>query len=231
MINNTHIDCKHVNGIVDEDIYHPAISFNFNSREIEFTKQKRQNKFNFFIADYTSINNSLKQVDWLSIFNNLNINEAGNAYYNKIKEIINEHTPITNMNPTRYPIWYSKQLNNIVNEKEYYFELKKNTKNPTVDALYQQKRREYKRLKTKCLYEYETNIESKLKSNTKCFFAYTKSLRKSNFLPPIMKYNDQSSENLLDTSNLFAKYFASVYTDSTSATLSKQLHKLFSIID
>lgn len=126
---------------------------------------------------------------------------------------------MTKQNPNQYPIWYSKELIRIIIEKDYYFTLKKITKNPNIIALFKNKRSEYKRLKKKCLHDYEFNIESKLKYNTKCFFAYTKSMQKSNFLPQVMNYKNQSSENLKDTADLFAQYFSSVYANSINTAI------------
>lgn len=102
--NGPHIDCKRATGIVNEDVYHPPISFVFDSTDIKFMKLKRQNKFNFFRADYTSINNSLKNINWEAAFGSRNINEAVDVFYGLIRDIINEHTPVTKMNPNQYPI-------------------------------------------------------------------------------------------------------------------------------
>lgn len=207
-------DCCRTLGIVDEDPYHPPISFKFESKDINFMKLKRQNKFNFFKADYSSINNSLELIDWNSLFDNLDVNGAVGVFYETLQRIMDAHTPITKFNPNQYPIWYSRELIKVINEKEHYFTLKRITRNPIIISLYREKRSEFNRLKKRCLYEYELNIESKVKHNPKCFFAYTKSLQKSNYLPPIMKYKDQTAENLKDTTNLFAQYFSSVYTNS-----------------
>lgn len=55
-----------------------------------------------------------------------------------------------------------------------------------------------------------TNIQQE-----KSFFAYTKSLRKSNLLPVVMRYKTKVSENMKETSNLFSEYFSSVYNTNS----------------
>lgn len=72
-------------------------------------------------------------------------------------------------------------------------------------------RKEVKILQNQCHRNYVSNIESKLSSNTKCFFSYTKSLKASNSLPKVVQYNGNSSTNRRSISNMFASYFASVY--------------------
>lgn len=62
-----------------------------------------------------------------------------------------------------------------------------------------------------CFDNYVSDCEDKLKSNTKCFFAFTKSLRKTNSLPNSMKLDSEDSNDRLSICNLFAKYFDSVY--------------------
>lgn len=51
------------------------------------------------------------------------------------------------------------------------------------------------------------------------FFAYTKSLQKSNFLPPLMKHKEKTSDTLQDTTNLFAQYFSSAHSDTPNNTV------------
>lgn len=51
------------------------------------------------------------------------------------------------------------------------------------------------------------NIESLLKTNPRCFFSYTKSLRKSNNLPAVMRWGNHTSDNMKDTVNLFPNIF------------------------
>lgn len=176
--NIPNIECNRTLGIVNEDPYHPSVSIKFDSNDINFMKLKRQNKFNFFKADYNSINNSLEAIDWHTLLDNLNVNDAVSAFYETLKRIIDAHTPVTKFNPNQYPIWYSNELIKIINEKEYYFTLKKSTNNPIIISLYKEKRRIYNRLKKRCLYEYENNIESKVKRNPKCFFCIYQILTK-----------------------------------------------------
>lgn len=103
------------------------------------------------------------------MFSNHDINEALVLFYVTIRDIINNHTPITKFNPNKYPIWYSKELMKVINDKEYYFKLKQTTRNSIIISLHKEKRKEFKRLKQHCLRIYESDIESKVKNNPKCF--------------------------------------------------------------
>lgn len=56
-----------------------------------------------------------------------------------------------------------------------------------------------------------SNCEEKIKTNPKCFFAFTKSLRRTNCLPNTMKYMGIESSDGSTVCNLFARYFNSVF--------------------
>ena len=60
------------------------------------------------------------------------------------------------------------------------------------------------------------DCEQKVKTNTKCFFAFTKSLRKTNSLPSGMKLGDETADDRDSVCNLFAKYFNSVFNPPVS---------------
>lgn len=49
--------------------------------------------------------------------------------------------------------------------------------------------------KTKCELNFINNTENTINNNPKAFFAYTKSLSKTNKLPPSMKYDNTSSDD------------------------------------
>lgn len=63
------------------------------------------------------------------------------------------------------------------------------------------KKKEIKKEKKKCLFEYQKNVEARIHTNPKSFFSYTKSLRKTNKLPPVMKYKGQIIKSLKETAN------------------------------
>lgn len=204
------------NGIVQEDPYHPAIIFKLDSKQIKFMKCKKSHKYNFFKADFASINTSLSKINWEWQFRNLNINQAVTKYYNIVNDFIAKFTPSCSPRSEDFPKWYSNKLIRLIQDKETYFKLKKQYNNEHFITLFKQKRNEIKKEKKKCLYNYQNNIESLIQTNPKSFFAYTKSLSKSNKLPPIMKYKGLIANNLKETVNHFATHFSNVYVENNT---------------
>lgn len=211
------LNVKKIKGIVKEDPYHPALAIHLSTKNIQFMRSTKANKLNFFKADYTSIKNELNLTNWENEFEGLNTNEATNKFYLIIRKIIAKHTPIIKPKSDSFPRWFSRELIELVKQKEIYFKLKKATNSQIYKQLYFDKRKEVKRLKKKNLREYQVHIESLIKTNPKCFFAYTKSLRKSNKLPTSMHLGNEISENMRDTANLFAKRFSEVYATHNPA--------------
>lgn len=62
-----------------------------------------------------------------------------------------------------------------------------------------------------CFANYVDDCETKLKSNTKCFFSFTKSLKKTNSLASSMKYGDKICNDRVSICDLCANFFATVY--------------------
>lgn len=218
LTNSLSVKSKLANGLVNEDLYHPAILFTFDSNEIKFMKSNKHKKPNFFKADYVAINNELSSINWHILFHNKNIDDAIELFYSKILSIVSKYTPKTTFTHDKYPIWYSYELIHILNEKEFYRKQFNKTQLPIYNTLFYEKRKQFKKLKKKCLRDYAKNIESYVRTNPKSFFAYTKSLQKSNNLPMIMKYNGLISDNMKQTADLFANYFESVYAPTSNHT-------------
>lgn len=83
------------------------------------------------------------------LFHNKNIDEAVDLFYSTIFEILSKHTPTTTFTHDKYPIWYSYELIQILNEKEYYRKQIKKTKLPIFTILFNSKRKQFKKLKKK----------------------------------------------------------------------------------
>lgn len=217
LTNINNVNTSLARGIVGEDSYHPAFTFKLDPNDVKFMKCKKSTKINFRGANYIAINERISSVNWHHELNNLNSNEATDKFYIIINNIISQMAPKIKPKVEGFPKWFSNDLIKLVREKETYFNLIKRTngaQNEIYKSLFKQKRKEIKRKKKLDLSSYQRNIESLIKTNPKSFFAYTKSLRKSNKLLALMRLKNKTSENIGETANLFAEYFSSVYTQN-----------------
>lgn len=214
--NMSNIGIKRGNAIVGADKYHPPLIFYVDPKEICLMRGVKTPKFNFFRADYTSINQELDKLNWQTLFSNCSVDEAVQKFYGIVQTLICKFVPKTKLNSHSFPKWFSKELIQMIYEKEYYHKMMKTTNNPIIKQLFDSKRKQIKKERKQSLWKYENNIETLLKTNPRCFFSYTKSLQKSNHLPAIMRFKTRTAENMKATTNLFAEYFSSVYTTNNT---------------
>lgn len=218
VLSNVELTVVRANEIItNEDDYHPSLIVTVHSANVKFMKVKKGRKLNYRKADYVSINTEIEQINWTEILNDQNIDIASENFYYIIMNIINKFVPLTKRGVDNYPLWFSPILINVINDKSHYRNLWKSTNNTTYKTLFEIKRKESKKLKQYLYYKYINNVESSIKSNPKCFFAYTKSLKQSNKLPNTMFLRENVSDSIEDTCNLFAEHFSSVYTQTANA--------------
>lgn len=193
------------------DSHHPPFEIIISAKNVKFITPIKTPKLNYFKANYELINYELNLVDWNSELNSLDINEQLDKFYGIVNDIINRFTPVLLPKDDKYPKWFSKKLIELINDKNYFHDKYKQTNIDYYNDLYRMKRKGVKYEMRACENKYTESIEETIKTNTKAFFAHTKSLNKSNKLPNIMKLDDESSDNTIGIANLFAKHFESVY--------------------
>lgn len=100
----------------------------------------------------------------------------------------------------------------MIKDKNFYRQKFKKTQLQMYVNLFKLKRREVKYELRHCERSYINNIESRNNSNSKAFFAYTKSINKSNKFPTKMSLGNDSGDDPKSITNLFSKHFNSVYS-------------------
>lgn len=194
------------------DCQHPPFQLNFSAKDIKFMEANKSVKLNYFKANYELINSELEQVDWNEVLDINDIDVQIDQFYRITRNIIERFTPTILPKNSKYPKWFSSKLIELIRDKNFYFDKLKKTNNQTFYTLYKNKRKHVKYELRACESNYTKSIENSIKTNTKAFFAYTKSLNKSNKLPNIMKLNNESSDNPETIANYFAQNFQSVYS-------------------
>ena len=119
--------------------------------------------------------------------------------------------------PSHKPAWYNKRLSNLKNKKnKSYKRYRTDFHNPVLKQTYIQHQREFDVLNAFLYNSYIHSTELSLQDNSKLFWVFLNSKRKSNGLPSFMHYNEIGSSNTTEICNLFADFFKSVYTSQSS---------------
>lgn len=198
--------------LVPEDDHHPALLIDLDASPVRCIVEKRSRKPNFFTANYLKLAAALVLIDWLSLFSSLNANECLQKFNYILKRLIDD-LPKSSGTNRQYPRWYSKELVQLIADKSRARVRRKSGNQCDIDQ-YNHLRREVKRKISECHDSYVKNTEDKLKSNSKCFFSYTKSIRKTNSLPINLSHGGYSVSDTNSACDLFAQFFNSVYQSS-----------------
>lgn len=133
-------------------------------------------------------------------------------FYNTIRDIIRRYVPMANSSKNKYPLWYSKSLIKVLNEKNKYRKRYSKYKNPLDDMTYRLLKERSLKLIQINYKHYLESIESSLTSNPKIFWSFLKQKRNAlSCYPSTMHYNSVTTSHKLEVSNFFASYFSSVY--------------------
>lgn len=212
LLTNTDISIHSAQPLTNIDSHHPPFIFNLVASNLKFIKPKKTIKLNFYKANYFMINNELSQLHWEEIFAGLNLDDMVNKFYEVLHSIINRYTPIIQPKDDRYPKWFTQKIIQLISDKKFFHDKYKKTSLEFFNDIFKVKRRELKYELKASEKRYTDSIEKIIKTNTKSFFAYTKSLNKTNKLPCTMNLKGESSEDPKVIANYFASNFEKVYS-------------------
>lgn len=223
LLTNTEVTIHPSEPLTNVDSHHPPFVFNFVASNIKFIKPVKSTKLNFYKANYFMINNELSQLNWDEIFAGLNLHDMVDKFYVVLHSIINRYTPIIHPKDDRYPKWFTQKIIQLISDKKFFHDKYKRTSLELFNNIFKTKRRELKYELKASEKRYTESIEKTIKTNTKSFFAYTKSLNKTNKLPCTMNFKGASSDDPKEIANYFASNFEKVYSPIDNDL---QLHNL-----
>ena len=173
---------------------------------LEFFLESNQRKHNFFLANYTKINEYLSKVDWPLLLDNLSdVNLAYIRFINTLKESIEKLVPYSN---TKQKPKIPTGLKHLLQLKKRFYKLSKS------DPAFKPKYKYYESLYKLKLKEINKDQENKIinSKSKNLFYSYVnKKLRKRNFLPPLQTKNGDIVIDSEQKAKIFNDYFLSVF--------------------
>lgn len=212
--------------LVQEDGHHPAIEVKVDFSPLKFMKERKEPRTNFFKANYVSLNEKLLGIDWENELGSLDVDSAVDRFYEILKPLV-DSIPKTRCSNREYPVFYTPSLISLIKQKDNARLSCRRELCPVrkeeLRRKYSDLRKQVKREIEECFDDYVNDCEEKLKSNTKCFFAFTKSLKRTNSLPDSMRYGDDETNDRFAICNLFANFFKSVYNARCEVSVETEL--------
>lgn len=201
--------------LVNEDNYHPALSILINDlsfKQPTFVTNCKNKTYNYKKANYLSLYYAILNTNWNFLENIPDSNSAVDFFYSKFYEILDVHVPVYKNFSRKFPVWYSKEIINLIKEKH---RLHRNFKKTNRFEYYQEFSRVRAQVKHKTNESYNIylqNIQAQLKSDPKSFWTFINNKNKCSRIPGSMFGQGVSYNNPQTIVDAFSKFFEEVYS-------------------
>ena len=175
--------------------------------------------FNFKKADFAKMNDMLGEVDWKSLFEDLDLNESVEVFYKKVDDISRECIPLKkNLKRYNRPPWMTKKARKCIRKKKCAWD--RYIKSPSYNKYTQyikERNAACKKLR-KAKKDFEKKLAKECKKNPKALFSYANF--KNKVKQNVIRIKDCSGKLLVkdeDNANELNSYFQSVFTEEDDA--------------
>lgn len=203
---------KCLNPLVTEDSNHVTLDIDASDIKVKPLAKVPHMKYLFRKANYVEINEAFTSLDW-SILNQGTVDDAVSIFYDKVNSIISKYVPQATVNGSNhFPVWYTKALININNEKNKVHARWKRYKNPLDYDEFSLLRTRFKNIEATCYLDYISRTEDAIKSNPKLLWSYVNAKRKSaTGYPSSMSYRSKTVTDSVDILESFNSFFQNMF--------------------
>jgi len=140
------------------------------------------------------------------------------TFYDAIHKSILNHVPIAYYRPSNFPVWFSKELIDIVTRKRKAHALYKTSGSPQDYRCFSYLRAKFKYISNKCYKAFVERTEAEFCTNPKRFWDFVRRNKDGNTIPKQVSLNEKHSNNEFDTANFFSEHFSSIYDENRVPT-------------
>lgn len=229
---------KDLDPLIKEDLYHPALAIAFTCEQNTVNDANNTEKmYNFKHANFELLYRKIRNTNWSFIDNEHDVNSAVEKFYNVIYKIFDISVPLVKQNQNSYPVWFTNEIKCLIKRKNYHL---KQIRRKCGDTTYHQKmfsevRKTLKKLLKKEHGTYIKNIELNVSSNSKFFWNYIKSKKKTELQSCLITDENKVLNDSTSIADSFASYFSSVFDHkhplNINVLVDNGSDKLFSISD
>lgn len=195
------------------DLYHPPVNIVIDFRIV--------NQIGISIlgaCDFAELNDFFGALNQSCILDAdfISIDDIIKSFYDALFLDFQIHTPISSIRDSFHPPWITPELRSLKNRCNSMYRTFRQLKTPQSYHIYTEARSLLHFLTKQSYKCYILNLHEDLRYNPNRFWSYVHLKRKSQGCPCQMFLNDKCSSTTKSSINLFAKFFSSVYLESSS---------------
>lgn len=202
--------------MVPLDKHHPALNVTY--RVISGLKcptsddRPSEKMYNFAAGDYVGLYRYFSDVNWCSIMESHCVNNQVENFTRIIRDGMDTYIPLKKKcQKHKFPHWFSAELRSLLKRKSFAHRKWKKSGLPKWELEFKCRRSECKTILNRDRLKHRKTVESDLTRNPKKFWQYVSSRSSKADRPKSIVLDGAGSG---DVSEMFARHFKSVYTDS-----------------
>jgi hypothetical protein len=215
---------KAVDILCKEDVHHPPLHILYAYKyaykydtSVKGISSKKQH-FNFLKADFVAINKKLSDIDWSFLKPISDTDVMMEAFYSKLNDIFSICVPRSlRFYKSKYPPWFNSSIVKQLRQKHKLWLIYKQSKSPLFYDEFKSIRKIIKLEIKRAHCKYILQVEQNITKDPKSFWSYIDCIKKNNFIPTYMTFNDKELQTPTDIANGFADFFQQTYTSSSTA--------------
>ena len=215
------------NGLCKSDHY--SINFKINLK-VNRKKTEKIKAFNYKRANWDLLNRDLSNVDWTSMIDTSNPNNAWMNFKDTLLQLVDVHIPRITIKSKYKPPWFDAECYEKCREKERLHAKFKRTKNMNDEIKFITCRREFKSMMRKKIRDNLYCVEDN-NIITKKFWAHVKSTSKSCRIPEIVRCKNEISSNTITKANMFNNFFYNQFSEPSTYDIEISLEQDEEYID
>lgn len=169
--------------------------------------------YDFAKADFEGMNNFLAGVDWITTIPDGDANLAASTMCGILLYAIDQFVPKKHNRKPPKPAWSNSDLKHLKRLKRAALRKHSKYRTDSTRANYARVNDDYKCLNNSLYNAYQSQLQSRLKSNPKSFWRYVNDQRKETGLPLNMTDGVREANSIVEIADLFRSQFSSVFRD------------------
>ncbi|XP_058449264.1 uncharacterized protein LOC131429231 [Malaya genurostris] len=201
------------------DLHHPplAVSLPVDCESVSCDTQLivESMPLNYRKIDFTAFQAYLQDVNWSVLYEIDNVNEMSSLFCDILFQWLSSNLPLAKR-PIATP-WTTAYLRKLKRDRNAWQRKHRRFHNAETQRMFKHSSESYRKLNARLYKDYVMRVQTDLRRNPKKFWTFVNSKRKCSSIPPNVCLDGVESNSTVDSCELFATFFASVFAGNTAS--------------